>query len=641
MVEPLEFKAKQMFNEMPHPDLFRTTSNIVSLAQSGMIATARRLFDEMPQRDIITWNAMLTSYSRLGLSQEALSVFSDMRIAGMNPDAFSFTAALHVSADAGSLSRGRKFHALVVSFGFQCFLPVCNSLIDMYGKCSSPSDAYRVFNEMGTRNEVSWCSLMYSYVKRGQFENAHRVFDQMPVQNQVARNILMTGYSQHGEIDSCMHLFKLMQIGGCGGDLWTFAGLMNAYAESSEFSYGRVIHACIVKSGWSSAAEVNNSILSFYAKLGCHEDAVKIFNLIKIKTQVSWNAMIDAHMKNGDVQAALAAFQHATENNVISWTAMIGGYARNGHGELALSFFVNMRRSLLQPDDYTFGAILHACANLAVLGHGKMVHGCVIRFGLHSYMYVGNGLINMYAKCGDMEGCNRAFGDILRKDLVSWNAMLFGFGLHGRAHEALRLFEDMVASGVEPDKVTFIGLLTVCSHSGLVEQGRVLFESMESVYGLAHEVDHVACMIDMLGRGGYLEEASKLVEDSSAMLGVNTNYYETLLGACSVHGDVRLGKKVGEDLMAMEPLKEMGYVLLSNLYCASGQWKEAERVRKAMSAKGVKKVPGYSWIEVRNNVMVFVAGDLSHPMMDAMYMILESLESEMRNPTFHGFDVEL
>ncbi|KAF8392532.1 hypothetical protein HHK36_022877 [Tetracentron sinense] len=604
-----------------HSNLFHITSKIVTLARSGRIALARKLFDEMPQRDLVAWNAMLTCYSQLGLSQEAQCLFYHMRISNMNPDHFSFTAALSSFTVAGELHHGRKIHALVVNLGYQSSLPVGNSLIDMYGKCLNPSSARRAFEEMNSWNEVSWCSLLFAYVKCSQFDIALEIFYSMPNQIEIAWNILISGYARCGEIELCMDLFKKMQGTAWTSDQWTFSGLMTACAELPEPFYGLMMHGCIIKSGWSSAVEVNNSVLSFYAKLSCRDDAVKVFESIETRTQVSWNAMIDAHMKIGDVHEAFAVFQQAPEKNIVSWTSMITGCARNGHGEQALSFFVDMMKSLLQPDDFTFGAILHACSNLAVLGHGRMIHGCIIHYGFLSYVYVGNGLVNMYAKCGDLEGSIQAFRDILDKDLVSWNAMLFGFGLHGRAIEALRLYEDMVASRERPDKVTFIGLLMTCSHSGLIEKGRELFKSMESIYGLSYEADHVSCMVDMLGRGGYLTEANELFKEYSKMVNLQTSSCEALLGACAAYGNAGLGMNVGKDLMKMEPQKEVSYVLLSNLYCASGQWKEAEKVRKAMVEQGVKKMPGCSWIEVRNKVMSFVAGNHSHPYMEEIYLV--------------------
>ncbi|XP_028781440.1 pentatricopeptide repeat-containing protein At2g36980, mitochondrial-like [Neltuma alba] len=292
-----------------------------------------------------------------------------------------------------------------------------------------------------------------------------------------------------------------------------------------------------------------------------------------------------------------------------------------------------MVRDSIQLDDLVAGAVLHACASLAMLEHGKMVHSCIIRSGSHNYVYVGNSLVNMYAKCGDLESSRLAFHSIIEKDLISWNTMLFALGLHGRASEALYSYHEMVTSGVKPDEVTFIGILMTCSHAGLIYQGLKFFESMRLDYGLSHGTDHVACIVDMLGRSGYVAEARKIAAKYSKTITDRTNSQEILLGACYFHGDIGTGSTVGEDLKKLEPLKEAAYVLLSNLYLASGKWKEAERLRKEMVDQRVKKVPGSSWIEVKNDVAAFVSGNNnSHPQMGNIYETVCLLELEMRHP---------
>ncbi|KAL5555809.1 hypothetical protein UlMin_038045 [Ulmus minor] len=622
-----------------HKELFQITSKIVALAKSGRITCARKVFDEMPQRDSVAWNAMLASYSQLGLYQEALSLFCRMRICNAKPDHFTFTATLSACAGASELQHGSRIHALVVVLGYQSYLPINNALIDMYGKCLIPSSSTRVFEEMNYKNEASWCSLLFAHTKSCRFEVAREVFSKIPRRVLIAWNIMIAGYARCGEAELCLALFKEMQEDSCCPDQWTFSSLMNACAESSELFYGTMIHAFIIKSGWSSAVEAMNSLLSFYAELGCHSAAVKVFESNVALTQVSWNAIIDANMKLGYTLDAYLAFQQSPEKNIVSWTSMISGYASNGLGEQALIFFVDMLKSGIQPDDFTFGAVLHACSSLAALGHGKMVHGYMIRYGFPAYVYVGNGLVNMYAKCGDLEGSNRAFWEIPNKDLVSWNAMLFAFGLHGQASRALQLYEEMVATGTKPDKVTFIGLLMTCSHSGLIEESRKLYETMRSVYGLSPEMDHMVCMVDMLGRGGYLAEAEELANKYLGTGSADVSSREALLGACSAHQDLHFGTSLGKTLKNMDPSKEMSYVLVSNLYCASGQWKEAEMIRNAMVDEGVKKMPGCSWIEVRNEVTTFAAGNHSHPYMSELCQTLQFLEFEMRNPCFVGFDI--
>ncbi|XP_050216151.1 pentatricopeptide repeat-containing protein At2g36980, mitochondrial [Mercurialis annua] len=615
-----------------HSNLFRITSKITDLARSGYIIHARKLFDEMPLRDTFAWNSMITGYSQQGFHQEALSLYYQMRTSNNRPDHFTFTATLNACAGAGSLLNGTKIHALVIVLGYQSSLPVKNSLIDMYGKCFNALSADRVFKEVINANEITWCSLLFAYTNCGQFNEAMGVFNAMPKQVGIAWNTMIVGLGQYGEIEACFDLFRKMRLGNCEPDQWTYSSLLSACAESSEFLSGCTLHGVLIKSGWSSAVEAKNAVLSLYAKLGSLNDAMKVVECTGMLTQVSWNAIIDAYMKVGNVDEAFHKFQALPEKNVVSWTSMITGYARNGYGEEALRFFVAMGKSCLLPDDFTFGAVLHACSRLAVLGHGRMVHGCTIRHGFNTYVYVGNGLMNMYAKCGDLDGSILAFHDISSKDLVSFNAMVFAFGLHGKAREALRLYEDMMASGTKPDQMTLIGLLMSCSHSGLVKEGGALFESIKSVHELPYDEDHVACMVDMLGRGGHLMEAKELAKKYSRTIDAEASSCEALLGACSAHGEVEMGTLMGEILKIMDPHKEISYVVQSNLYCARGQWNEAERARKAMVDQGLKKMPGCSWIEVRNKVTSFVAGNYFCSHMDELYKMLYMLEFEMKNP---------
>ncbi|KAK4783136.1 hypothetical protein SAY86_007510 [Trapa natans] len=608
-------------------NFFTITSKITYLVRSGRISCARKMFDEMPMRDSVAWNAMITAYSQLGLHQESLSLFAHMRISDVLPDHFTMTAALTACAGAGELLYGTKVHTLVYVLGYQHHTAVSNSLIDLYGKCLSPSCANKVFEEMGIRNEVSWCSLLYAHVNCSQFDSANEVFNIMPERVKVAWNTLMAGYAKHGKVELCLELFKQMRASSFEPDEWTLSSLMHSCSESLKFQYGSMVHAYIIKSGWESAAESRNSILSFYSKLCFRDDVMKMLESFGTLTSVSWNTVIDAHMKSGDTARALLAFREAPDKNIISWTTMISGFVRNGQGEQALAYFVSMVRTCTFPDYLSLGSVLLACSSLAAVGYGEMIHSCVISYGFQDYVYVGNGLVNMYAKCGDIERSRHAFDEIIRKDLVSWNTMLFGFGIHGQAIETFELFEEMVACGARPDKVTFIGLLMTCSHLGLLEKAQALSNAMLMDHGLRHEEDHLACMIDMLGRAGYLSEARELVDEIAA----GTSALEALLGACSVHDKTDMGMASGESLKNLEPTNEMGYVMLSNLYCASGNWRAAEMVRRAMVDNGVKKAPGCSWVEVRNSVMAFVAGNNSHFEMAGLYIMLNFLDLEMRH----------
>lgn len=483
--------------------LISATSRLVSIARSGAILAARKVFDEMRERDEVAWNAMLAAYSRAGESHAALSLFSSMRVSGAKPDAFSITALVAGVTDVTDVRSGMALHALVVRSGFCASIPVSNSLVDMYGKCSCACDAWRVFDEMEEKNEVSWCSLLFSVVNSERLEDARRVFDEMPVKNAVAWNIMIMGHARNGGVEVSMALFKRMRSSGLDGDCTTFASLLNACSELQDPIFGRMIHGVVIRSGWNAFIEVNNSTLSFYARSGDVGDAAKVFVSMSTRNTVSWNAIIDASMRAGDVEGSNSLFQSSPEKNIVSWTTMIGGLARNGYGDQALIFFRAMTRAHLRPDDYALGAVLHACAIFAVLETGRLIHALALLSGFSTYVYVGNGLVNMYAKCGDIKSAQQVFDEIPNRDIVSWNAMLFGHALHGLATQALKLFDEMLKRGITVDKLTFIGLLMACSHAGLVEKGKALFERMETVHGVAPEEEHKDCLKDMIRRAGW------------------------------------------------------------------------------------------------------------------------------------------
>ncbi|KAG6494889.1 pentatricopeptide repeat-containing protein At2g36980, mitochondrial-like [Zingiber officinale] len=574
--------------------LISATSELLRLARCGRISAARKLFNDMTDRDTVAWNAMLTAYSGCGLPVQALSLFALMRsssaVPAPAPDPFSFTAALSASADLRELRGGRQHHALLLRLGFHGRLPVCNALIDMYGKCSRPSDAALVFEEMEERNEVTWCALLRGYVVSGRLPDARRLFGQMPARTTVAWNTLMVGYAQLGLGESCVELFKEMQMYGINGDVTTFASLINASSEMKKPSLGLMIHSIVLRRGWSVTTEVGNSLLSFYASFNSRGDVQMVFDAMPQRTLISWNAMIDASMKFGDVEQAAALFERAPETNAISWTAMIIGFARNGHGEKALVLFADMIRKSLCPDDFTYGAALHACATMAMLRNGRLIHGCAIHSGFGSYLYVANCLVNMYSKCGSISCAGKVFEEMRMRDLVSWNAMLFGFATHGCALEAFRVFDNMLLSGVSPDKFTFMGLLLACNHAGLIDVGKTVLKTMEDVHGLRPDIKHESCVTHMLGRAEFQ------ATHSTGVLREMESSYEVLLRTAINNEEMD---------------RHIKYVMLSNFLCANERWDEAERVRRRMMEEGVKKSPGCSWIEVKDMVVVFMSGKQS------------------------------
>lgn len=610
--------------------LAAATSRIASHGRAGDAAAARAVFDAMPRRDAVAWNAMLTAYARAARPRAALALFARMRA----PDAFSLTAALAAAAALRSPAAGAQLHGRLLRLGLRAPLPVGNALVSMYAKCARAADAARAFREMPERNALSWCSLLHAFVVSGHMELAHELFDEMPSKSNVAWNTLLMGHSRSGNAKQCLALFNQMWMSGLTCDDATLCILVDACAELPDPSTGFAIHKVVVQSGWNGIPEVNNSLISFYTKFSLLDCAVQIFESMKTRTTASWNSLIDAHARFGYIEQAALLFESAPETNIISWTAMIGGFARNGLTSEALAHFVKMlTQEYIQPDDFTFGAVLHACASAPCLASGRMVHSCAFQGGFASYLYVANNLVDMYAKCGDVEGANNVFDAIHQKDLVSWNTMLFGFAINGLPKEALEVYEIMTYHNVSPDEVTFTGLLTACSHSGLLEQGRAFFESMMSVHGVQPKPEHLSCVLDMYARSGNIAKAIEMMEQYPEIVkSPGSGLSEALLSFCSSENlDFWVGRKVGDDVVARAPARDTGYVMLSNLLCASGRWDEAERVRRAMAEQGIKKSPGCSWIEVKGKVKVFVSSEQAIDLTDTVYGLIYLLDYEMRN----------
>ncbi|KAL6845976.1 hypothetical protein ACP4OV_023424 [Aristida adscensionis] len=610
--------------------LAAATSRIASLGRAGDAAAARAVFDAMPRRDAVAWNAMLTAYARAGRPASALKLFAGAPA----PDAFTVTAALAAAADLRCAAAGAQLHARLLRLGLRAPLPVGNALVAMYARCARAGDAARAFREMRDRNALSWCSLLHAYVASGNMSLAHELFDEMPDRSSVAWNTLLAGYSHSRNANQCLLLFNKMRVSGLAFDDATLCILVDACVELPHPSTGFAVHKIVVQSGWNAIAEVSNSLISLYTKFSLLDEAVRIFESMEVRTIVSWNSMIDAHMKLGHTEQAAALFRSVPETNVISWTAMIGGLARNGCPDEAFALFVEMlSNGHTHPDDFTFGAVLHACATAVSLAGGRMIHGSMFQIGFASYLYVANSLMDMYAKCGDVEGASNVFNGIVVKDLISWNTMLFGFAINGLANDALAVYDSMSSHRVRPDEVTFAGLLTACSHSGFLEQGKALFESMVSVHGLEPKPEHVACVIDMYARSGNILKAMEMLDRySEPTQAHNKDINEAMLTALSSdHLNVRVGSKVGNAMLIRKPARDAGYVMLSNLFCATGQWDEADRIRRAMAEQGVKKSPGCSWIEVMGVVKVFVSGvkDLAHT--GAVFdVIIHLLHDEMK-----------
>ncbi|KAH7554530.1 hypothetical protein JRO89_XS12G0231600 [Xanthoceras sorbifolium] len=371
-----------------------------------------------------------------------------------------------------------------------------------------------------------------------------------------------------------------------------------------------------------------NTMLDGYAKAGEMNMAFELFEKMPERNVVSWSTMVWGYSKDGDMDTAKLLFDRMPVKSLVPWTIIISGYAEKGMANEAVRLYDQMEEVGLKPDNGTVISILAACSESGLLSLGMKVHASIVRNRFKCSTNVSNALVDMYAKCGSLAKAMSVFDQMPKKDLVSWNAMLQGLAMHGHGEKALELFSRMKQEGVQPDEITFIGILCACTHAGLVDEGVRYFYAMERDYGILPQVQHYGCMIDLLGRGGRLKEAFKLVH--SMPVEPNVIIWGTLLGACRMHNAVELAEKVHDHLVKLEPSDPGNYSMLSNIFAAAGDWDSVANVRVKMRSTGVQKPSGATSIEVDNEVHEFTALDKLHPKSEKIYQMIDRLGQDLK-----------
>ncbi|XP_057818466.2 putative pentatricopeptide repeat-containing protein At3g23330 [Cryptomeria japonica] len=646
---------------------FVVASALVDMyAKCGSVHKARELFDKFPQRDTVSWNIMIAGYAQNGFAEKALEIFKQMQLAGAKPNCTTFASVLPACTQMGSLEQGIGIHQCIIESGFLSDV-VVSALVDMYAKCGSIDKANELFEQMPQKDVVSWTAIIAGYAQNGLVEKAletfkkmhlagvksdstnfvsilpacakmgalnqgidiHQrvvesgllsdvqvasalvdmyfkcgsidkaceLFEKMPQRDVCSWNVMIAGYALNSFVEKALETFKKMQMTGVKPNSTTFASILPSCAKMGALEEGMDIHQSIIDNGFLSDVAVASALVDMYAKCG-------------------------------SIQKACEVFEKIPQRDGVLWTAMIAGYAQNGFVEMALETFKQMQLAGVKPGSTTFVSILPACAKMGALEHGMNIHQSIIKNGFLFDVIVASALIDMYSKCGSTHKARELFDKIPQRDVISWNAMIAGYAQNGFCEDALKLFELVKQSGTYPDHVSFTCVLFACSHAGLVYEGCKYFNGMSDSYGIMPTIDIYACMVDLLGRAGYLEETLNFIIKMPIKPPVAL--WTCFLGACKSHKNIGLGVFTATLLFEMDPKNAATYVLLSNMYAEVGGWAEVQMLRRLMKDRGIKKIPGCSWIDGHNMVHAFCAGDRSHPQTQEIYAKLKELSSEMK-----------
>lgn len=410
----------------------------------------------------------------------------------------------------------------------------------------------------------------------------------------IIRAYAETSRSKH----SAVFYYNLMLGYGIAPNKYVYPFVLKACAGLGDLNLGKAVHGSSVKFGFFYDIFVRNTMVHMYcSSSGGLEFARKLFDEIP--------------------------------KNPVTWTAMIGGYARSGQSADAVGLFRKMQIAGVCPDVVTMVSVLPACTDLGALELGKWIESYVEKERIPKTVELSNALIDMFAKCGDVDKALGLFRSMGKRTIVSWTSVIVGLAMHGRGLEAVSLFEEMKQSGIVPEDIAFIGLLSACSHSGLVERGREYFSEMTNQFGIVPKIEHYGCMVDLLSRAGLVNEAVEFV--GRMPMEPNPIIWRTLISACRVHGELKLGESISKQLISNEPMHESNYVLLSNIYGKMLDWEKKSKIRVAMGKKGIQKTPGSTMIELDNEIYEFTVGDRSHNQYNEIIEMVYEMGRKMKS----------
>lgn len=649
-------------NLLPHMILENHIINMYGKCGSTM--DAKEVFDNMLERNVVSWTALIAGYSQNSRNIEAIKLYIQMQQSGFMPDHFTFGSVIKACSSLTEVGLGEQLHAQVIKSEFGSHLIAQNALIAMYSKYGQINDACIVFSCIESKDMISWssiiagfsklgyelealscfkemlsqgtylpnefifgsvfsacgslgwpgygrqihgmivkhgfegnafagCSLTDMYARCGFLYSAKAAFELIENPDTVSWNALIAGFAYGGNPNEAMLFFSQMRHSGSAPDDITVRSLLCGFSDPSTVPQGKQVHSFIIKIGLDLDLPVCNTILTMYANCSEPTDAHIMFNDIRGNADlVSWNAIITMCM----------------------------------HQHQAAEVFSLFRTMLLfhgRPDHITLANVLGACGKVATLEMGDQVNCCAVKNGLDSDIMVMNGLIDMYVKCGSLERGRKLFDCMANADVVSWSSLIVGYAQSGLGEEAVNLFRQMKKQGIKPNQVTFVGVLSACSHAGLVEEGMQLFKSMEQEHGVVPTREHLSCIVDLLGRAGRIHDAEAFIDE----LGFEADIvmWKTLLAACKNRGCIEVGKRIAGNILRVDPSNSAAHVLLCDMHASSGEWEDVASLRGLMREKGIKKVRGESWIEVKDRIHLFSAKDGLHPERDKIFLMLEEL----------------
>lgn len=533
-----------------------------SYASCGLIDCAQNIFSRIVNKNLVSWTILISGFAKNDLFTEAVEAFHGMILSGMNPNAITISSIIPAFGKLGLTQIGKSVHCYWIRQCNEKNVYVETALVDMYSKFGCISIARYLFDNMSERNLVSW-------------------------------NSIISGYSDNGYGEEALELFNCMRRKGFPIDVFTVMSLISASSSVGNSQIGTAVHGLTISIGYGNDHLVQSGFMDMYIKYDCIDDACCIFNEISNK-------------------------------DVVVWTVILSGFLRKGNWNRTIEHFNQMMAvEKLALDTVSLISILSGCSSSGALQQGKRIHAMVTKIGFESDVFVGSAVINMYVNCAELGDAKRFFDWMEMKDVACWNTLISGYGMNGYGNDAIDLFLRMKGSGIKPDEWTLLSVLCSCSHTGMVDEGLMIFHQMAEMWNVIPNSKHYACVVDLLGRAGQLDEAYAMICNMHTPPGIDV--YGAMLSACKVHRNVDLGVEIAQKLFELKP-NDVGYhILLSNMYALAGNLDAVKLIRASSRLKGLKKDPGFSSIEINGKLYTFMASQKDHPQYPHINGFLKSL----------------
>ncbi|KAL3644281.1 hypothetical protein CASFOL_012213 [Castilleja foliolosa] len=515
---------------------FTVSNSLLSMyAKLSEIDSARRVFDEMPDRDTVSWNSIINCYTQNGFLLEALKMFREMCLLGFVPKPELVASCLSTCTKSENWRLGRAIHAIILleeKIEYSSF--VSTSLLNFYWRFGDPGMAFRVFDQIVEKNEVSWTAMICGCIE----------------------------YRDYVKAFACL---REMQLECVKPNVVTLISVLPVCAKLQSITNGKEIHGYAIRHGYDSDIRFTSSLLHMYCEC------------------------------EGAFHTAKIIFKRSMKTEIVMWSSMILVYSKSkNNAREAFRLFNEMQMQGIIPNSVTLLALISACTSLLSLSDGCVVHSYSWKSGLNNDVFVQNALINMYSKCGSLKDALQMFDEMTIRDCVSWSALISAYGLYGYTEEALCVFYEMQRSGVKADEVIYLAVLSACNHGGLVDEGKRLFERASKDVNMSLTMEHYACFIDLLGRAGELQDACDVI--CGMPMKPSSRILSSLVSACKLHGRLDIAESLGRVLVGIEPENAANHTLLSMIYAESDNWDGVEEVRRCMKEMNLRKSCSFSKI---------------------------------------------